>query len=250
MKRTALATISLLFMLAFSSCKEGEIISKDFIADNSYTGLLVDGNFDVRIDTLATQITVTCGEKVMPKVKIKTERGSLKIIQTRSTIRRHVKVVLPYNVNLTGLTLKGTAYLTSQHSLKGQQVDLILDGASEFVGDLNADKIVATLSGASKIGGLVDSYDFTLCMNEASSAKLEGFAEQLYLDFDGASELVEMIIGDRYSLECDYCEAKLTGASYAYIHCYDRINSDADQSSELHYTGFATVRGKALHEVL
>lgn len=274
-----LFVLSALVLFAFSSCQKfaGDPISKDFTVDGSYTALEVQDAFEVTVSDAATQVTVTAGEKVMPKVIVEIVGNTLKIrIKPMATLYGgELKAVIPYNADLTSVDLSGASEFHSEYGLEGQKVEVELSGASEFYSDVDADEIKIDLSGASNFHGdavadkveahlsgssdffgdvLADEIDMELLgsstiegnvsadeldldMSGASDATLVGHVTQLKIDLTGSSKIIKKVVGNRYALACDNCEGTMSGASVAYIHCDGRICVDLSGASDLHYTG-------------
>lgn len=274
-----LFVLSALVLFAFSSCQKfaGDPISKDFTVDGSYTALEVQDAFEVTVSDAATQVTVTAGEKVMPKVIVEIVGNTLKIrIKPMATLYGgELKAVIPYNADLTSVDLSGASEFHSEYGLEGQKVEVELSGASEFYSDVDADEIKIDLSGASNFHGdavadkveahlsgssdffgdvLADEIDMELLgsstiegnvsadeldldMSGASDATLVGHVTQLKIDLTGSSKITKKVVGNRYALACDNCEGTMSGASEAYIHCDGRICVDLSGASDLHYTG-------------
>ena len=274
-----LFVLSALVLFAFSSCQKfaGDPISKDFTVDGSYTALEVQDAFEVTVSDAATQVTVTAGEKVMPKVVVEIVGNTLKIrIKPMATLYGgELKAVIPYNADLTSVDLSGASEFHSEYGLEGQKVEVELSGASEFYSDVDADEIKIDLSGASNFHGdavadkveahlsgssdffgdvLADEIDMELLgsstiegnvsadeldlnMSGASDATLVGHVTQLKINLTGSSNITKKVVGNRYALACDNCEGTMSGASVAYIHCDGRICVDLSGASDLHYTG-------------
>ena len=274
-----LFVLSALVLFAFSSCQKfaGDPISKDFTVEGSYTALEVQDAFEVTVSDAATQVTVTAGEKVMPKVIVEIVGNTLKIrIKPMATLYGgELKAVIPYNADLTSVDLSGASEFHSEYGLEGQKVEVELSGASEFYSDVDADEIKIDLSGASNFHGdavadkveahlsgssdffgdvLADEIDMELLgsstiegnvsadeldldMSGASDATLVGHVTQLKINLTGSSKITKKVVGNRYALACDNCEGTMSGASVAYIHCDGRICVDLSGASDLHYTG-------------
>lgn len=274
-----LFVLSALVLFVFSSCQKfaGDPISKDFTVDGSYTALEVQDAFEVTVSDAATQVTVTAGEKVMPKVIVEIVGNTLKIrIKPMATLYGgELKAVIPYNADLTSVDLSSASEFHSEYGLEGQKVEVELSGASEFYSDVDADEIKIDLSGASNFHGdavadkveahlsgssdffgdvLADEIDLELLgsstiegnvsadeldldMSGASDATLVGHVTQLKINLTGSSKIIKKVVGNRYALACDNCEGTMSGASVAYIHCDGRICVDLSGASDLHYTG-------------
>ena len=257
-----LFVLSALVLFAFSSCQKfvGNPISKDFTV-GSYTELEVEDAFDVTVSDAVDAITVTVGEKLMPKVVVEVVENTLKIHFkgiNHNNYGTDLKVVIPYNADLTSVDLSGASEFHSEYGLEGEkvevdlsgasdfycdidadEVDIDMSGASNFYGDILADEIEMEVSGSSNIKGYVEVLDLDLGMSGASDATLEGYVGTLKMELTGASNIKKTINGNRYGLVCDRCEGSMSGASDAYIHCDGTIKVDLSGASELHFTGSA-----------
>ena len=264
--RKQLFILSTLVLFALCSCNKiaGEPISKDFSIEGSYTELQVENGFDVTMSDVATAIAITAGENVMPNVVVEKVGDKLRIHlkPMASSYGSEMKVILPYNADLTNVDMSGASEFHSEFGLDGEkievdlsgasefycdlyadEVEVDLSGASEFFGDVEADEINMDLSGASKIKGEVSATDLDLELSGASDAILEGQALNLEINLTGASNIVKKVAGNRYGLVCDKCEGSMSGASNAYIHCDGSIKVSLSGGSELHYTGNASTSG-------
>ena len=255
-----LIILSTLVLFAFCSCQKfaGDPISKDFTV-GSYTELEVEDAFDVTVSDAVDVITVTVGENIMPKVVVEVVENTLKIRLSginHSNYGSDMKVVIPYNTDLTSVELSGASEFRSEYGLEGQKVEVDLSGASDFYCDINADEVDVDLSGASNFygdiladeiemelsgssnsKGYVEVLDFDLNMSGASDATLEGYVGMLKIDLKGSSNIVKKVVGNRYALACDRCEGTMSGASDVYIHCDGAIKVNLSGASELHFTG-------------
>ncbi|MBR4468252.1 MAG: DUF2807 domain-containing protein [Bacteroidales bacterium] len=257
-----LIILSTLILFAFSGCQKfaGDPISKDFSITGTYTELEVEDAFDVTVSDVATQITVTAGENVMPNVVVETVENTLKIYLKgwHNNLGKDMTVILPYNADLTSVDLSGASEFHSEYGLEGNKVDVELSGASEFYceidadevdidlsgassffGDIWADEIEMDLTGASKIKGYAEALDLDLEMSGASEATFEGQVDMLKINLTGASDIKKTINGNRYGFTCDQCEGTMSGASNVYIHCDGTIKVNLSGASNLHFTGSA-----------
>ena len=254
-------------------------MTKDFVIEGSYTELEVQDAFDITVSNTVSQITVTTGENVMPKVVVEKIDNTLKIYLRPITISgsNELKVVLPYNADLKSVDLSGASEFHSEYGLYGEKIEVELSGASDFYcdieadeieidlsgsssfhgkaaadkvkvhmsgssdyfGDVLADGINMDLSGSSSIEGNVSANSLDLDLSGASVATLEGQVTELKIDLEGSSNIVKKVVGNRYALACDNCEGNMSGSSDAYIHCDGNIKVNLSGSSELHFTGNA-----------
>lgn len=237
-----LVFLSTLVLFAFCACSKfaGDPVSKDFSINGSYAELEVEDAFDVYVDSTATQITVTVGENIMPKVVVEKVGNTLKIHLkgiNQNIYGSDMKVVVPYNADLTSVDLSGASEFHSEYGLKGKKVEIDLSGSSDFFGDILADNIDMDLSGSSSIKGYVEALELDLEMTGSSDATFEGQVGLLKMDLNGSSDIMKTINGNRYGFACDHCEGSMSGSSNAYIHCDGSIKVNLSGSSELHFTG-------------
>ena len=260
--------LSTLVLFACGSCQKyaGDPVTQDFSIEGSYTELQVESGFVVTVSDMATAITITAGENVMPKVLVEKVGNKLRIhLKPMTNIYgSEMKVTLPYNADLTSVDLSGAAEFHSEHGLAGEKVDvemsgastfdcsisadeleIDMSGASDFYGAVYADEIDMDLSGASTIKGEVTATDLDLELSGASEATLEGEVDKLEVNLSGASDIIKKVVGSRYALVCDQCEGEISGASDAYIHCDGSIKVSLSGGSELHYTGNAATTGSS-----
>ena len=238
-----LVVLSALVLIAFSSCKKfaGDPIEKDFNIDGVYTELEVMDAFDVIVSDEVDLITVTAGENIMPKVVVEKVGNTLKIHlkPLTNSFGSDLKVVLPYNADLTSVELSGASEFRSGYGLKGNKIEVESSGASEFYCDIEANDITLDLSGASKIESNVTANNLDIELSGASDATLIGNVNILKLDLSGASNIIKTIVERHYGLACDLCVGEMSGASDAYIHCDGTIKVDLSGASDLHFTGHA-----------
>ncbi|MBO4599106.1 MAG: DUF2807 domain-containing protein [Bacteroidales bacterium] len=204
----------------------GDPITQEFSIDGTYTELQVEDAFDVYVSNEVSQITVTAGDNIMPKVKVEKNGDKLEIYLKgwSTSYGSDMKVLLPANPNL-------------------QKVNL--SGASDFYGDLAADNVEIVLSGSSDIEGSVAATNLSITLSGSSDATLEGQVGKLILALSGSSDLEKKMVGNHYALSCDECEGTISGSSEAYIHCDGNIKVKVSGSSSLHYTGYATTTGSS-----
>ena len=280
-----LIVLSALVLFAFSSCNKiilsGNNITQEFSIDGSYTELVVENAFEITVSDAVSQITVMTDENVMPKVLVEKDGNKLRIRLKPLSVNigsdLELKVVLPYNADLTKVSLSGASELRSNYGLDGQivevelsgassfycdldanevdvnlsgasdfygdivaaDVDIDLSGASNFVGDIFANEIDADLTGSSNIKGDVSATELDLDLEGASDATFMGQVTTLKINLSGASNIVRTLEGNRYGLACDNCEGTISGSSDAYIHCDGSIKVNLSGSSKLHFTGNA-----------
>ncbi len=208
-------------MTAFCGCSkmDGDPITKEFSISGTYTELVVEDPFDVTVSDAVTQVTVTAGDNIMPKVIVEKDGNTLKIYLKGWTVSHsNMTVLLPANPALKSLDLSG---------------------ASAFHGDLVADEVEMELSGASNFTGNVMATKLDVELSGSSDATIDGVVDKLNVDISGSSSIAEKVVANRYSLVCNTCEGSISGSSDVYIHCDGTIKVSLSGSSDLHFTGNA-----------
>lgn len=222
-------TTVVLTVLCGCSKTDGDPITKEFSINNTYTELNVSHAFNVTVSDEVTQVTVTAGDRIMPKVIVEEKNGKLTIRLKNLTVANgSLTALIPYNSNLKDVDLSGASEFHSQHPITAQSVSIDLSGASRFYGEIEA---------ATKLD---------LDLSGASDATLTGTAGTLDLELSGASNIMQTIVGNKYGLSCNNCEGDMSGASTAYIHCDGTIAVNLSGASTIHYTGNASTSGCSL----
>jgi hypothetical protein len=187
-----LIILSTLVLFAFCSCSKfaGEPITKDFSISGAYNALEVEDAFDVTVSDLATQVTITAGEKVMPNVVVETVDSTLKIYLKgwHTNLGKDMTVILPYNAALTSVDLSGASEFHSEYGLEGQKVEVELSGASDFYCDIDADVVDIDLSGASDFIGNVWADEIEMALSGSSNIKGNVSADDLDVELSSASD--------------------------------------------------------------
>lgn len=219
--------LSAIVLMTFSSCKKwaGDPVTHEFSIDGTYTELEVHDAFDVIVSDTVSKAIVTVGDKILSKVRVEKDGNKLSIYLKgwTSNYDSDMKVILPYNADLTSVAISGASDFYSPFTLRGQNVVVKCSGSSHFIGSVLADELKLKLSGS-------------------SDAIIEGTVTTLNMTISGSSDLIEKIVGSRYALVCDQCECSISGSSEAYIHCDGRIKGSVSGSSDLYYTGNASTR--------
>jgi len=238
-----LFVLSAIVLFAFSSCQKvaGDLITKEFAIEKSYTALEVSSAFDVTVSEDVDVVTVTVGENVMPNVVVEVKDNTLKIHLKPQTIPLggEMKALIPYNADLTKVVLSGASEFHTEYTLTGDNLEVELSGASDFYGDLISatGDVEIELSGASTINGNVAAQSLEMVLSGASDATLMGLAKDLKIELSGASSIVKQVVDKYYGLMCENCEGTISGASDAYIHCDGYLKVDLSGASSLHFTG-------------
>ena len=255
---TALSAIALTALCGCSKF-DGDPTTKEFPIGNTYTELDVRHAFDVTVSDEVSQVTVTAGDRIMPKVIVEERNGKLIIrLKELTTANSELKALIPYNPNLKEVDLSGASEFHSKHPIVAPSVSIDLSGASGLYADIEATEVDMDLSGASTIkGGILASSKLDLELSGSSDATLTGTVGTLDLELSGSSDLKKTTAEGKYGLICTRCEGDMSGASTAYLHCDGTIAVSLSGSSDLHYTGNASTSGcstsgssNVIHDVL
>ena len=234
--------------IVFCSCTKpaGQLITKNIDVEGvfTYTSLDVSGAFDVYVSDTAHTVSITAGENIMPKIVVKIVDNTLKIYCDKININTHeMKVIIPHSAELNTIYLSGAAMLQSPFPIDNNEVIIGLSGASNLFGDIVSNRVSMDLSGSSYLEGNYAAAATYMELSGASGVKLSGHTGKLNLVLSGGSYIQKNISGNQYAFSCDECEATLSGASKAYIHCTTSIKANLSGGSGLHYTGDASTDG-------
>lgn len=242
-----LIVLSTLVLTVLNGCSkwDGDPITQEFSIDGTYTELNVADAFDVTVSDTVSQVIVTAGENIMPKVRVEKAGDKLRIYLKGWTVSHGtMKVLLPYNPSLKCVDLSGASDFRSSFTITAPKVEIDLSGASDFYGDIEAYEVEMDISGSSSIEGRVTAIgELGLELSGSSNATLEGGAGTLVMDLSGSSTITRKVVGDRFALGCNGCVGSMSGSSDAYIHCDGSIKVSLSGASDLHYTGGASTSG-------
>lgn len=118
---------------------------------------------------------------------------------------------------LDALEASGACDVTVSGKLQSKELKLVMSGASDFKGAINADYLEVHLSGA-------------------SDATIEGAVTALNVDASGASDL------KGYDLQTEKCVVEASGASDVKISVNKELNAEASGASGIHYRGSGVIK--------
>ncbi|MBR4787183.1 MAG: DUF2807 domain-containing protein [Bacteroidales bacterium] len=235
-------------VIVLCSCTKpaGQLITKSLDVEGcyTYTSLDVSDAFDVYVSDTAHTVYVTAGENIMPKIVVKIVDNTLKIYCDKININtQEMKVIIPHSAELNSVELSGASTFQSPFSIENNEVFIRMSGASNMFGDIVSNRVSMDLSGSSYLEGNYAAAATYMELSGASGVKLSGHTGKLNLVLSGGSYIQKNISGNQYAFSCDECEATLSGASKAYIHCTTSIKANLSGGSGLHYTGDASTDG-------
>jgi hypothetical protein len=118
---------------------------------------------------------------------------------------------------LDRLNASGASDIRVTGTIKANELDINMSGASDFDGDIQVNSLMVDLSGAS---------DMTV----------KGSATSLKIEVSGASEF------KGYDLQTDNCSARASGASDIRVTVNKELNAQASGASGVHYKGSGVIR--------
>lgn len=171
-------------------------------------------------------VAVSAGdEKYNNKITTEVKNGVLKIAVdggvwngfnwTNRKLRAYVTVT-----DLSRLDVSGASYVSISGTLKSDELNMDVSGASEIKGSVNINRLNMDISGA-------------------SVAKLAGTVKEGIIEASGACKI------NSYGLVIDKCKAISSGASNIRVTVNDEFNADASGGSAIYYKGAGV--GKVLN---
>ena len=184
----------------------------------AFSSIKVSGDIDVYLSqgedySLAVSASE---EKYRDNIKTEVKNGVLVISYKNDHFSR----------NYGNKNLRAYISFKALESLEGS-------GASGFIinGTLAANTMLVKLSGASDIKGAVKITNLSLDLSGASTATINGAAQNLKVEGSGASDV------KNYDLKVENCVAKLSGASDVRLTVTNSISAHASGASTLYYEG-------------
>jgi hypothetical protein len=154
------------------------------------------------------------------RIKTEVENGVLKIWYDNppkwSRGDKKLKAYISFKT-LDRLNASGASDIRVTGTIKANELDINMSGASDFDGDIQVNSLMVDLSGAS---------DMTV----------KGSATSLKIEVSGASEF------KGYDLQTDNCSARASGASDIRVTVNKELNAQASGASGVHYKGNGVIR--------
>lgn len=164
-------------------------------------------------------------EEYRNRIKIEVENGVLRIWYNNdsrwSRGDKKLKAYISFKT-LNKLTASGASDVRVTGTIKANDLDIIMSGASDFDGAIHSNSLTVDLSGAS---------DMTVT----------GSAVSLKIEVSGASEF------KGYDLQTDNCSAKASGASDIRVTVNKELNAHASGASGVYYKGSGVIRDIKTH---
>ena len=238
--RLALLVTLVAVTAGLAACGQGVTVNNSGQTTNlkfafqDFTRLNISGSFVVDVEPSdGYSINVTVDQNVFEYLKV-SKRGDTLYVGLESgntyvnTIQRAV-IKLPA---LAVLTLSGASQATVGKFPGAKSLELDLSGSSKasVVTD-NLTSATFDLSGTSRVTGTLDAAAFTLKLNDASSASLEGNAPDLSVTGTRAS------IANLRNLLATTLKVDLSGASTATVNVLYRIDATLKDGSNVTYLG-------------
>lgn len=159
-------------------------------------------------------------EEYRDKIKTEVENGVLKIWYENEPKwykgDKKLKAYVSFKT-LDRLTASGACDVRVTGSIKGNELDISMSGASDFEGAIQVSSLVVDLSGASDM-------------------RVKGVATTLKIEVSGASEF------KGYDLETDNCSAAASGASDIAVTVNKELSARASGASGVRYRGTGVIR--------
>jgi Putative auto-transporter adhesin, head GIN domain len=216
MKKIFLSLLmSVALMLGYSQTKEVNDPNAEVRNVKDFHGIKVMDAIDLYLSPSDNEVVAVSASKVEYRNKIRTEvdNGILKIWFDDKWTRgdRKLKAYISFKT-LDKLHASGASDVRVTGTIKSDDLDIDLSGASDFEGAIQANSLVVGLSGAS---------DMTVT----------GSASSLKVDASGASEF------RGYDFEADNCSAKASGASDIKVTVNKELSAHASGASGVYYKG-------------
>ncbi len=237
MKNMIILTTSLLFSL-LTACNiitgEGPIVEKTIELD-AFTGVEMDGSFDLVLDQGVQQKVVVAGnQNILDRLKLEVLDNRLYISLEPGNYMNfelEVRVTLP-TVDHVSLSGSGDVRMGTFVGLNDLRV--VLDGSGDIVSEgaievLGATDIEMDGSGDIKLG--VRSKSITIVMDGSGDVELTGSTTELVASLDGSGDI------KAHKLESLDAQVKLDGSGSIEVHASKHLKAELSGSGDISYRG-------------
>jgi len=202
----------------------GEITSLNYnIPDYSRVKISNAFNTYVTFSDTEESIRIEANENLHSKIIVKRDGNALVIRLKKLTNVRGNATLNAYitTKNVAEFDLAGATTLTLENLWDVQNGRVEISGASDFTGEILADRLDLDLGGA-------------------SAANIYGDVGLMYANLSGSSDIRD------YDLMVERLNIDMSGASEAFLSVSESIDIEASGASELNYKGDATIGHKDL----
>jgi len=225
MKTRISATLLIVLLTLFSSCDHETIHAHGEVTSvyhniEGYTRLRVSDAFQVYINfsEVEEEIRMAANDNLHEKIVVEKDGDELVIRLISHTSIKGKAVMNAYitTTDLSAFRLDGASRLVLENVWDVQDGKIGVSGASDFKGEVVADRLEVDLDGASSI-------DVT------------GSVSFLDAELSGSSDLLD------FGLDVSNLDIDLSGASTAFLSVEETIRVKASGASTLNYKGDATI---------
>jgi hypothetical protein len=207
--------------IGYSQIKEINDPNAEVRDVRGFNGIRISDAIDLYLSPSDNEVVAVSASKVEYRNRIKTqvENGVLKIWYDNEKWTRGDKKLRAYVSfkTLNKLKASGASDVRVTGTIKTDDLDINMSGASDFHGDIQAGSLAVDLSGASDMS-------------------VTGSATSLKIEVSGASDF------KGYDLQADNCSAKASGASDIRITVNKELSAHASGASGVYYKGNGVIR--------
>ena len=199
--RFTLSLLSFMIMYGFTQ-------AQTTITTEPFTKIKTEGTVNVELKHSNTYSVIIESED-NNTIEAKVKDGMLSISNSKKA--ENTKIIVNYQ-ELEGIIASGVSTITSTNVVNADEFYIKASGATKIKLKLNVDELESHSSGAAKI-------------------TLSGSADSHTIKMSGASNI------KAFDLETDRTDAKISGASMAYVNASDELFGNLSGVSQLKYTG-------------
>ena len=230
MNTSKLFIVLILSIGLLTSCDHDTIRASDEVTtlDYSipdYSKIKVSNAFNVYVTFSETEesVRIEANENLHNKIIVKRDGNALIIrLKKLTNVRGNatLNAFITTN-NIAEFDMGGASSLTLENPWNVQNGIIELSGASDFTGEVLADRLELDLGGA-------------------STTNIFGNVGSMYADLSGSSDIRD------FDLSVERLNIEMSGASEAYLSVSQLIDIEASGASELNYKGAAEIGRKEL----
>lgn len=222
MKRFNLFVLAILFL---TSCDDifgpdikgsGNILSEERQLSH-FDQVLLEGDYEVEIiKGREFKFEIEADDNIIPIIRSSVDDGQLKVYSIENYRPSETIKIWITLKNMSSLTLRGSAEVSSNDTFTGE--DIILD-----------------LSGSGRVNLHIDCITFDAHISGSGSFTIDGVADYQEISISGSGKY------DGSNLFSKTAKASISGSGHLYVHSRDYLKAIVSGSGNIYYYGIPTI---------
>lgn len=243
MRFSFLSVLGITSIMFFGACTytsgEGPVVEKEFTLD-AFTGVEMDGSFDVQITQGAAQkVVVATQENIMEKVKLSVVDGILYVSLEPGSYFNYELTVKLTMTTVDRIVLSGSGDINVGTFVGLEDLTVKLDGSGDIKenGPLEVNGLAnIELDGSGDIELKMKAKEVAALLDGSGDIKLSGSADKLDVKLEGSGDI------HAYDMESINCIARLDGSGNIKVFASKHLEADLRGSGDIDYKGSPQVK--------